>query len=238
MAWTVNQSSLAAAAFDNIYGSSTLGYTTTATVAANAWVFVGIISYFSDSVASAADNGPGLSWSVTKYTPTSDANMKIAILRAWAPAGMASGTTITATWTGGDSTSKGMIGSSFLGGDASSFDVAAAGASGNSLNWASTALNTAQNDELLFGVGRFANASSTDPTPVAGTVKLFYNHNTLGDALYTVYRIAGAAGSYNVAATFAGSADNWGALAIALKVAALSASSQLTADHGMGMGRW
>jgi len=219
VAWTTDKTSLATPVSNNVFGTTTLAYTTTNAVASNAWIFIGIMSYFSDSVSSVADDGPGLSWTVTKYTPTSDANFKIAIARAFAPAGLASGRTITATWTGGDTTSKEMAGSSFLGGDSSSFDVGGGGASGNSVNWASANLTTAEANELIIGFGRFANADATPATPVAPAVTLFYDQASLGDGFYMAYKIAASAGSNNIAATFL-AADNWGAMAIALKVAA------------------
>lgn len=221
MAWATDQTSLGTLVSDNTFGTTSLVFTTNVSAAANTWCFLGVMSYFSDTVSTVTDNGPGLAWTVTKVAGTADANMKIAIVRAWAPSGLPSGTQITANWTGGDNTSKEMGGSSFTGGDASSFDVAAAVASANSVNWASTNLTTAQNDELVVGFGRFANAATS--VPVGSTVELLDDSLGVGDVFYLVYKIAGAAGSYNVASTF-NFADNWVALAIAMKVAAAPAS--------------
>lgn len=226
MAWATDKTSIGTLVTDLTYGNTSLAYTLNQTVASNAWIFCGIMSYFSDTVSTATDNGPGLAWTVNKYSGTADANHKIAIIRAFAPAGMASGTVITANWTAGDTSNKAMAGSSFTGGDASSFDVAAAGASANSVNWASTNLTTAQDNELLVGVGRFANGASG--TPVGTTVELFENVTT-GDTFYMVYKFATTAGSYNVAGTF-GFADNWCALAIAMKVAAAVGVSDVSID--------
>lgn len=217
MAWATDKTSIGTAVSNTTYGATTLPYTTNTAVASNAWIFVGIISYFSDTVSTITDNGPGLTWSVTKVTGTADSSQQVAIGRAWAPAGMASGTVITATWTGGDVDSKAMAGSSFTGGDASSFDAAATVGSATSVNWSTASLTTAQNDELLFAAGRAANAATG--TIVSPSVELFDTATTIGDTLYIAYRVAGAAGGYTVATTLSG-AEAWTALAVAMKVAA------------------
>jgi hypothetical protein len=118
-----------------------------------------------------------------------------------------------------------MGGSSFTGGDASSFDVAAAVASATSVNWASTNLTTAEDNELLVGFGRIVNAGLM--APVGSTVELLEDATT-GDIFYLVYRLAGAAGSYNVASTHDASTA-WVALAIAMKQAAAPAGGNVVA---------
>ena len=102
MAWVVDQEEIAAPLEEQTFGDSQISLVTTVPIAVDAWIFVNLSSYGNDSIASVSDDGPGLTWVVVQGISSENANQRVAIARAFAPAGMSSGTTITAAWTGNE----------------------------------------------------------------------------------------------------------------------------------------
>lgn len=114
MAW-VKDVNLGSASQNNT--NTTIAFTSSAAVAAGAWIFVAV-NYKNGSgiIASAADNsGSPLTWSVLR---DSDANgtSRIGWVAAYAASGLASGTIITVTFSGAPTASGNICGVSFTGG--------------------------------------------------------------------------------------------------------------------------
>lgn len=211
MTWAVDQASLATPVNEQAYGDTSITLTTNVVVASDAWVFVFLTWLFSDTLTTVA--GGSLSWSITQGVAGSQ---RVAIARAFAPSGLASSSAITATWTGGDIDHKWIGGASFTGGDADSFDAAATINSADaSTAFVTNAISTAEDDELLVAVGQGFNGSAIGPT--APAVQLIDSAN--GTSIFGLYRIAGAAGSYQAAGTLT-FADDWASIASSMKVAA------------------
>jgi len=215
MAWSVDRASLGTRAIEAGYGDTSMTFTSNVAVAAGAWAVMPVAWFFSDPLTSVVDNGPVLSWARSQVRPDPTGDLRLALAYAYAPAGIASGTVWTFTWTGGDVGNKCAGGYSFLGGDASSFDATLTTAFGTGTGW-SQACTTGFDNELVV-VEAFAGNGATN-TITSPSVE-DWEQSTSGSTAVAAHRIAGVAGSYPVAGTWSFS-DNWGTIGIKLKEAA------------------
>lgn len=193
-------------------------FTSNVAVAAGAWAFIPVAWFFSAAFSSCVDNGPGLTWARSEVRPDPTGDLRLGFARAYAPAGIASGTVWTLGWSTGDVGNKVAGGYSFLGGDASSFDAALAAAFGTGTGWSIPA-TTDDAGELIvveaFG-GNGPTNSITSPSVED------WEQAASGSTLVAAHRIAGAAGSNPVAGTWSFS-DSWGAYGLRLNEAAAGA---------------
>ena len=216
MAWSVDQASLGPRAIEAGFGDTAMQFTSNVAVAANAWAFILVAWFFSDPLTSCVDNGPGLTWTRHQVRPDPAGDLRLAICRAFAPAGIASGTVWDLGWTGGDVGNKVAGGVSFLGGDSSSFDAALAAAFSTGAAAWSIPATTDDAGELIV-VSAFA-GNGPGNTITSPSVE-DWEQAASGSTIVAAHRIAGAAGATSVAGTWAFS-DAWGAYGLRLNEAA------------------
>jgi len=201
-------------------------FTSNVAVAAGAWAIMPAAWFFSDTLTSVTDNGPGLTWARTQVRPDATQDLRLAFAYAYAPAGISSGTIWTFTWTGGDVGNKVAGGYSFLGGDASSFDAVVTSATGTGTGW-SISYTTGFDNELVV-VNSFA-GNGPGNTITSPSVE-DWEQASSGSTIVASHRIAGAAGSASVAGTWAFS-DFWGAYGLKFKEAAVAGIPYVEVDY-------
>jgi len=214
-----------------------ISFTTTQTVAAGGFI-VAAIGWYGTANLVASVSGGGLSWAVDFEGQLSGLR-GVAIASAQAPAGLASGATITfnsdATW---DYPSCG--GMSFTGVATSSpVDGTPLGPVGAATAaWSSGSYAIAAGSVIVAGNwNEGIIASNTETSPSIEAFESIEAANT-DSGLVVEYRIESSAGSYAVAGTW-DAAHNHITAAVAYLAAAEDGSvPQLTAYHGTGMGRW
>lgn len=235
MAWVVDQEEIAAPLEEQTFGDSQISLVTIVPIAAGAWVFVNLSSYGNESIASISDDGPSLTWVVVQGISSENANQRVAIARAFAPAGMSSGTTITAAWTGNDIAHKWIGGISFTGGDADSFDSVVATLSENSTAFSTNPVTTIEDDELIICTGQAGQAFIINGTPPS--IEYLDEHAPGGGtAFYAFYRMVGIPGTY----TIAGLITNpiiWVSIAISMRLAG-PPPQKLRPDADIDIGGW
>lgn len=208
---------------------STVAVTTTAAAASGTTiVLVGCDFTASAFVASsAADDGPGLTWTVDK-TGTSG-NNHVWIVSAYASAGLASGRTITVTLSGSATGARALYATSFFGVDSVSRVGATSGPTdytGTAWTSASTALS---DSSMLVAVCNdfFTNNLATTTAP---SVQTHYNGAGGSFALVSGHRIVGAAGNYVVAGTWDSASANGTTVAVEYKAAVDMSAKQIRAS--------
>jgi hypothetical protein len=210
-----------AIAFDAALGAndvtavSSINLTTTAAVAANARVVV-FVSWFS----SLGRTVTGVTIGGTAATQDKHATNGSDFYDIWSahiPGGLASGSTITATFSG--SVAGGMlIGAGSFTGVASSGALVTTGAvNGSAAGWSSgAATNTGFADAVYAGGSGAENAVSATSTPVSGSEINDRYDTTDQQGIVSGYKIVSTVASDSVTGTFtnASSTANTGALAI------------------------
>jgi hypothetical protein len=205
------------------YGGAPTGMVTNVVVPASSWVIVAYHNVFTGAVTAFTDNGPGLTWAISTFVDAS--NNHLAIGRAWAPAGMASGTTITPTLSNTDHDHRNMCGMSISGGDSSSFERAGSVGSGAASPW-SASVTLDNSTDMIVG------ATLTEPsaTWTTGTKDNDEADDAADHFVGLGHRLPGASGSQTVSGTIS-FASNWVAGAIALKEAAAAAGGGVAPFH-------
>jgi len=158
-------------------------------------------------------SGGGLTWTVDFQTKESN-NNHLAIASAYAPSGLASGTSLKATFSG--SVTHGLIAAaSFTGVAATSPVDATASATQAGVRAWTAALTTVNPTDLVVGLSTI-DANTTD-TPTAPNAEI---HDFGNSAYYgwatTVYQTATAAGAKTLAGTWAANSGATGNLTIAV----------------------
>ncbi len=183
-------------------GSTVNTHTTTATAAAGSTIILGLRGYSGGTNNAALTvTGGGLTWSVDKtiYLTGGDKD-NFFIASAYAPSGLASGSTITMT------TDFGLLdvltfASSFTG-IASSNRVDQSNAqwsTSSSLSWNSGNVTTTNANDLLFGA-TFFDLSSTTFTPGAGFGEI-HDYTSTGMSIESVYQVLNSTGTYAASGT-------------------------------------
>lgn len=151
---------------------------------------------------------------------SSEANEQGAIFSAYAPSGLASGGTITATYSG-SAEYRGICAASFTGLPASGQRVNASIATNQTAAaaWNSGSLITDVADCLVFGFAH--KADDFRSTPDADVIEIHdFGAAAEVDALTTAYKIVSATGTYDISGTFAGAGTHGGVnLAVAYHIA-------------------
>jgi len=202
-------------------------FVTTNQAVASGGFIICLLAYWANGTAatlsSVADNGGGgsLTWAIDRQGQSGNGggNPHIAIVSAQAPAGLASGTTITFTYstslTGGFAM---MGGTSYTGVETSSaLDTSTAVNDTTGTTWACASTTILAGSVLFGGVYNFsANTSSGTPT---GT-EAFDVGDASGNTFVANYRIESSAGAYTVGGTWAAGAANAVSISAAYKEAA------------------
>jgi hypothetical protein len=195
--WVVDQASLG-----NAQGaggtSATIALTTTATVAAGGWIFVGV-SHFNASAtfSSLANTGAAVTW--TNVQLANNGGVRSALIKGDAPSGLASGSVITATFSA-TTNERRICASSFIGGTGVTNDQATT--TGATTGWSVS--------PTILGTDLVVASASLD---TLGSSVVDANSTELHDFIHTgtstavlYYRIGGT----GVGGTWSGAA-NWAA---------------------------
>jgi hypothetical protein len=166
--------------------------TTTAAATAGSRVFV-FVDWTNSTRTLTSVAGGGLSWTVDVQAKATNSNIRQAIASARAPSGLASGTVITATFSG--SVVHGLISAASFTGIAATtpLDVVANATQAGVTNWSCTVTTTNPNDLVLGWSTIDANATSTPTTPNT-EIHDFGDVNYYGWAT-SVYRIENSTGA-------------------------------------------
>ena len=201
--------------------------TTSATVPSGALVnvFVG----WGDSVARTLSSvsGGSLTWTIDKQVPFSGAlEWGFAVVSAQAPAGLASSTVLSTTFSG--TVTGSLIAGCYTTGLATSSPVDVSdGAGGTSDPWDTTATTTTVADTLVIG-GCFRNGGNTN-TPSGGATELHdFQLAAEAWALCTEYKILSATASTSLTGTWTNNpgVPDWSSAFVAYKAAAVAQSTQ------------
>jgi hypothetical protein len=208
----------------NNSNASTCSLVTSAAVASGAMIAL-IIGWFkNDAGTSSITTAAGLTW--TKDAELRASSLHIAIWHAFAPSGLASSSTITATISANADSIMGA--GSFLGVDTVGTVIASQTNNGSTAGWSSgTVASTSGN--MLFGGSFIDSGSVSSSTPTSPGVELF-DKNVAGqsETLTAVYKLSVSGndvidGTWNAAAA-------WIAAGVCYKAAAGAATASLVAD--------
>lgn len=205
MAIVIDQTNLGSLS-DNT-SSTTAAFTTGATVAAGGFIVVTVTGFINTVPKTLASiSGGGLTWAIDiQGASTTSADAMCAVCSAQAPSGLASGTTITATFNN-SAGGRSICGSSFTGVlSASALDTTNGPvnlASGTA--WATGSTTIAAGSLLMaISYGVNTNDTSTVTSPSIEAHDIPGAAGTFGST--TCYRIETAGGSFTVAGAWSGS---------------------------------
>jgi hypothetical protein len=235
MAITLDQTTLGTVNSGGDSGTVTL--TTTATVSSNAFIVVGVMPYEGTTTLSSVSGG-GLTWSVDKTEIAGISAIGLGIASAQAPAGLASGTNITFTFSdalGGPRWAGGM---SLLGVKTSSplDGTPPAAVRGTTAAWATNS-QTIQAGSCAVAL-QFAENTATANTPTAPALQaweLLVGGGPSG--MRMDYDVRSSTGSANIAGTMGGASVN-GSILVAYLAAPAAGTPVLVPRHALGGGRW
>lgn len=183
MAWAVDQSTLGTN--QNGGNATTIALTTTNAVAAGGTIFL-VVGNFNAAVDLTSVAGGGLTWTVE--AKANNGGVRAALAKAEAPSGLASGSTITATYSG--STSERKIGAaSFTGGAGTTEDPQTNTGSGT--GWSLTPSPLGGTSLVVAAASLDTNSNST---PDANSTELLDFAVGTSSISVLYYRIGGAVG--------------------------------------------
>ena len=167
--------------------NATIALTSTATVPSSSKIWA-IVTWFHSTVTLSSVAGGSLSWTIDHQSKNGSTG--VAIVSADAPSGLASSTTITATFSASGAADQQMAAYSSTG--VLSGVGAAYGAIGGSNN-ASTSWDagatTVLSGDILIGVSKFEDSVTTTSTPTGGNTELEDWNSGSGFATTTTYQI-------------------------------------------------
>jgi hypothetical protein len=184
----------------NDAAATTIAVSTTATVAAGGFI-VASIAWWAAAATLSSVSGGGLTWVIAKQAQHPTANPAAAIAYAQAPSGLASGTTITATYS--TSVNGRAIGlTSFTGVATSSpLDTTSGPTSSTSTTaWATSSTTIAAGSVLVAYC--HMDPFTTD-TPTAPSIEALDWGDASNLSGATLYRIEAAGGAFTIAGTMA-----------------------------------
>jgi Tfp pilus assembly protein PilZ len=203
MAWAVDQTTLwalsPASGWSATGSSGTIAATTNVAVASGARIFLAV-SWFQATETLASVAGGSLTWTIPAQTQ--NGNQGVALVYADAPAGLASGTTITATF----STTAGfraIVGASMTGGTTGAAQGAAT-ATGNS-NAHTINVTTTTDNAIVVEATILNAAAGSAHTPTAPAIELVDATTAGGEQITLDYRTTTTATAYTIAGGWANS---------------------------------
>lgn len=183
---------------DDTSGSS-IAFTTTQNVAANGFIVLTATWVNSAGPTLSSVAGGGLTWSIDKQGFGS-ANADVGVISAQAPAGLSSGTTITATLSGSTLGGRSICGTSFTGVNSSSALDTTNGPTDNAgAAWTTGSMSILAGSVIVACSADFAALHTS--TVTAPSIEA-HDFGDGGFAQTTCYRIEASAGSYTVAGTW------------------------------------
>lgn len=199
-----------------ISATTTIAFTTSVTVPSGSFLVCGVSWYNPGVTASVA--GGSLTWTNdVQKNGSSDTNYHLAIFSAQAPSGLASGTTITATFSG-TAFGRSICGDYWTGVATSSPKEQSSTAGGTSATaWNGGSVTTANADDLLVLMG-WGDVVATTNTPTAPAIEI-EDFNIASDAATWAmeYRIVAATGTYSLAGAWGSAANEWLGCQVAYK---------------------
>jgi hypothetical protein len=180
--------------------STTMNLTTTAAASSQSRVFAFIVWAGSNTLSSVS--GVGLTWTVDGQAPGPYNDYRVAIASAPAPSGLASGTVLTATFTG--SVNHGNISAaSFLGiATTNPVDVVASSSQFGVTAW-SVPITTVNPNDLVVGASIIDGLVNNAPTAPNALIQTFQNPNFYS-SLTSEYQIVTSAGAKTINGTWSG----------------------------------
>lgn len=202
--------------------SSPVTFNTTATVPAGGLV-VAVVQWYNNVTCTVT--GGGLTWTSDKtQSGVSDTNLRILIASAPAPAGLASATTLTATFSG--SSDVRAFAALYLTG-ADVVDVSGGAASStNNTAW-SVGFTTTNAADLAVGAA-WMDALTTNITPAGTATEIFEVAHPDTPRLHVVYEVYSGTGAKTLGGSWTGT-KMWVAAAVAYKATAGATNATVTA---------
>jgi hypothetical protein len=201
--------------------SGTIAFTTTSAVAVGGFISVQV-GWFDTAATLSSVSGGGLTWTIDKQgRPANPSSDNTALVSAQAPAGLASGTTITATFSGTTPVAREISGMSLTGVATSSPVDTTSGPTGVSpaaAGWTTPSMAIQAGSAIVAtAYNETGNFTNTVTSP---SVQAVLNPNSASPtSQVTCYRIESSAGSYTVAGAWSTAAQS-GTIAVAYKAAA------------------
>lgn len=217
-------------------GSVTASLVTTAAAAANTLIVFGVGFFRLGGATASVTTTGGLTWANT--SPTVSGSIHDYLFYAFAPAGLASGTTIT--WTASAGTPDWLIGgASFLGMDSTPTLLASNGAAISAATWSTGSMAAGETNLGVAAVFEDGNGTLTWTTTAPATELIDFNSAGQTEAFTLGYDLANAA-TATIAGTASASVSNV-ARGAAFKIAGGAAAApniyipqDLWEDHGPG----
>lgn len=168
-------------------------------------------------------SGGGLSWAVDHTVANS--NLRVAILSADAPAGVAASTVLTVTFSG-SAFARTATACYFTGIAAASYADGTAGGTGTSNPWTTSAgITTTNADDVIVAVA-WIDFRNTTSTATGSFLEALEYYDAIENGTYTVaYRIVSSTGTYTPTGTWASDGQPWQVAAVAYKAAAAAAAA-------------
>lgn len=187
-------------------GSTTIAFTTGSAVASSGFIVLSV-GWFATTALSSVSGG-GLTWTIDNQGRGPGGNStSCAVVSAQAPSGLASGTTITATFAA-SSVARMIGGTSFTGvkttTPAEATDLQHVNPAATGWTTGSVALSAGS---MLFAA-TYDETSNTTSTPTSPSVEALDFNYAGGTTMTSCYRIESSANSYTVAGTFAANATS------------------------------
>lgn len=219
-----------AIAFDAQLGSNqvaatatTITLTTANTVASGGFIVLLVGNFITGTPVVSSVSGGGLTWAVDKTVKNSQ--LGIGLASAQAPAGLASGTVLTATYSA-TTTSRGISGVSFTGiATSTPVDATASATPATGTAWNGGGVVTTNANDVVVGAAMGDAGAGTTSTPGAGWTEVpttagDFNSGASGDSWTLVYQIVAATGTYTPSGTWLASQTTNGGVGVAYKAAA------------------
>lgn len=208
MAVTVDQANIGTAAKGSAEANNNLiAFNTTAAVASGAMIAILAFRFRSGGGGTITGSGGSLTWT-TVHSITSG-NIGIWLICAFAPSGLASGTTLTVTstsnnndWTVGADSYLGVDTS----GTVSAAVIATGGASAGTAAWSTGSIGGASGNALIGGAGGDGTLRTSTPTSPANE-RIDFNNATTAGSITLVDKLS-ISGSDSLAGTWSGTLDH------------------------------
>lgn len=232
MAVTVDQANAGTQATSGVASGGTANTTTTATIAAGACIVVLTGAFVSGGGQNLSVTGSGLTWTVGHESQ--NGNIRAEIWYAFAPAGLASGSTIGTVLggaTGGDVT---FVIASYLGVDSTGTITGLNAAGATNTTWASGSVTANAGDALIGGSwvdGTLSTSTATGPA----VERIDFNSATTGESVTLVDKLSMSA-TDSLAGTWSNSVTHVGIAAAFKPSAAAVAAPTAFIPHRMPLG--
>lgn len=208
--------------------------TTNQAVASGAMILLAVCSY--SSIATARTHsvaGGSLTW--TEMATAARGSMRVSLFRAFAPSGLASGATITATYSAA-ATTRALAALSLLGVDTSSPVVGSAGTStagAVAAAWTAGSVTPTAIDQWVTGLVMADSSTATTSTPAASWTEDFdWNSTAAGNSFSLIHRFPPDTNALNPSGTWANSSQTSVGTSVILRPVASDTTPPTTTATG------